>query len=69
MDNYSGAIWQAQRTEQRFKPRSAVLPAYLSGHGSMINGNVLRAPRSALLYRPYSGQELEEVFLGLMTYW
>ena len=22
MDNYTGAIWQAQRTEQRFKPRS-----------------------------------------------
>jgi hypothetical protein len=22
MDNYSGAIWQAQRTEQRFKRRS-----------------------------------------------
>jgi putative transposase len=26
------------------------------------------APRGALLYRSHSGQELEEVFLGLMTY-
>jgi hypothetical protein len=26
------------------------------------------APRGALLYCPRSGQELEEVFLGLMTY-
>jgi hypothetical protein len=26
------------------------------------------APRGALLYRPHSGQELEEVFLGLVTY-
>jgi hypothetical protein len=26
------------------------------------------APRGALLYRPRSGQELEEVFLGLMAY-
>ena len=26
------------------------------------------APRGALLYRPRSGQEMEEVFLGLMAY-
>jgi len=26
------------------------------------------APRGALLYCPLSGRELEEVFLGLMTY-
>jgi hypothetical protein len=26
------------------------------------------APRGALLYSPLSGQELEEVFLGPMTY-
>ena len=28
----------------------------------------LNAPRGALLYRPRSGQEMEEVFLGLMAY-
>ena len=28
----------------------------------------LYAPRGALLYRPRSGQEMEEVFLGLMAY-
>jgi len=26
------------------------------------------APRGALPYRPRSGQEMEEVFLGLMAY-
>jgi hypothetical protein len=29
---------------------------------------ILRAPRGALSYRPRSGCELEEVFVGLMAY-
>ena len=48
---------EAGLAERRFLLQALVRPAA-----------VIAAPRGAVLYRPRSGQELEEVFLDLMAY-